>query len=524
YLTVPLCFNCSIRNFKNVNNLNKKLNNVAQLNCHVLNQSKLSVDGYYRQVRCFTSESKDNLECATLLEKSPSEFVTYLQKCKIKRCHIIYDRQSKKAKASHRELQELADYMNEESNEAFKDHEGIFFQVGMRSGCLLSAFLWNTTRGQAVGGIRLWRYKTVVDYLKDGLRLSHAMGIKSALAGLWNGGGKGIIAEPPENQHLVPDFRQKMFFDYGDFLTSLNGCFIPGDGAGICPQDIMLMYQRSRYVSHVSSDNGGLGNPSEYTAYGVVCAMEAALDFLDMGSLDGKTIAIQGTGNVATILIEDLLEKGVEHIYVTDCNQKRIDDVNDAFAQVGRDRLVTQKVPIDDNSVLAYPCDILSPCAVGNVLTKETIPQIHAKIVCGAANNQLGCDKDDELLAENGVTYIVDSLANRMGIVQCASEIYGRLPNDPAILRHFDKTWENSIYVMVKRILQTAKDENITPAVAATRIADTLNLEPNPIWPNRAHLIVESLVKDGWSEHNDFCRHRTSFPGTALQDGVECAA
>ncbi|XP_074645751.1 leucine dehydrogenase-like isoform X2 [Tubulanus polymorphus] len=342
------------------------------------------------------------------------------------------------------------------------------------------------------------------DYLKDGLRLALGMGIKSALAGLWAGGGKGVIAAPSDKSHIDPDFRQKMLYDYGDFLTSLNGCYIAAEDIGMNVADLNNVHHRTRYTTCISEDLGGSGNPSVATGKGVVAAMEGALDFMNLGDLEGKTIAIQGAGNVARVMIETLLKKCVKHIHVTDCNMLRVQDATDSFKDLAGGRLTVQKVPLDDLSVLSYPCDILSPCALGNVLTQETIPKIQAKIVCGAANNQLGCDDDNELLKDMGITYIVDFLANRMGIVNCANEAFGRLPDDPAIIRHFDHLWENSLFVMTKKMLQQASDENVTPATAAMEIAEKLSRELHPIWPGRSQSIIKSLVESGWHNGNDF--------------------
>ncbi|XP_071960874.1 leucine dehydrogenase-like [Antedon mediterranea] len=434
----------------------------------------------------------------SLLKLSPQNFIDYLKAENIRRLYLVFDPEEKAVKVSHPGLLEELKLFLLKDKVDFDEHEGIFMQLGKRTNCLLGAFIWRTNRGQACGGIRLWDYADMEAYLRDGLRLGQGMGVKSALAGLWAGGGKGVIQEPPSDNHKDPEFRTSLFYDYGEFLSSLNGCYVAAEDVGLNVSDLDNVHMFTRYTTCISEVKGGSGNPSIATGKGVVCAMEGALDYLNMGTLVGKRIAIQGAGNVATVIVEELLQKGVSHIYVTDCHQIRVTDMRNRFYPKYKDILQVEKVEIDDNSVAGYPCDIFSPCALGNVLNADTIPMINAKIVCGAANNQLGCPADNELLKERGISYIVDFLANRMGIVNCANEVYGRLPDDPAITRHFNKEWENSIFNITNKILKKAEDDNITPVEAANEIADKLSRELHPIWPNRSKQIIKSLVDNEW--------------------------
>ena len=143
--------------------------------------------------------------------------------------------------------------------------------------------------------------------------------------------------------------------------------------------------------------------------------------------------------------------------------------------------------------------DIVSPCAVGGTLNDETIPQIKAKYVIGAANNQLLDDqKHDVMLREYGKWYVPDFLANRMGIVNCSNEQYGRIEDDDAIERHLGKEYENSIYVMVGNVFKRSEKEGIATGDAANRIADELMTKEHPIWGHRPWSIVQSLIKTQW--------------------------
>ncbi|KAL1420692.1 hypothetical protein MTO96_004435 [Rhipicephalus appendiculatus] len=159
-----------------------------------------------------------------LLSLRPSELVDFLRCRGIQRCYAVCD-DGGTVRVSHPELQDLADWLNSGSEQQFRSHEAILMQLGLRTGCLMTAFLWRTDRGQAYGGIRLQPYSSVEQLLRDGLRQSTLLGIKAALAGVWLGGGKGIIPQPENRQHVQPEFRQALFFDYGDFLSSLNGCY-----------------------------------------------------------------------------------------------------------------------------------------------------------------------------------------------------------------------------------------------------------------------------------------------------------
>ncbi|XP_038054455.1 leucine dehydrogenase-like isoform X1 [Patiria miniata] len=444
----------------------------------------------------WTGSQDSDKPTGSILELQPNDFVDFLKEKKIRRCFVVYDSRAGEVRVSHPELEELVRFSREDRVD-YDNHEAVFLEVGARSGCLLGAFVWRTNRGQACGGIRLWDYANMEQYLRDGLRLAQGMGVKSALAGLWAGGGKGVVQQPRSGEHLDPDNRAKLFFDYGDFLSSLNGCYVAAEDVGLNVIDLDNVHMFSRYTTCISEDKGGSGNPSVATGKGVICAMEGALDFLHMGTLEGKRIGIQGAGNVSTIVVEELLKKNVSHIYVTDCHMNRVTDMRNRFPGV-TDILQVEKVPLDDNGVLAYPCDIISPCALGNILNADTIPTINAKIVCGAANNQLGSPEDNLLLKERGITYIVDYLANRMGIVNCANETYGRLPDDPAINRHFGREWDNSIFLMTKKMLKKAQSEDITPVEAANAIADKLSLELHPIWPQRSQQIIQALVDNNW--------------------------
>jgi glutamate dehydrogenase/leucine dehydrogenase len=402
--------------------------------------------------------------------------------------------------ASHPKLEALAEMLREDERD-YLEHEGLFFEVGPNSGALFGAFVHRTVRGQGAGGLRHWPYPTVEAFVRDGLRLAAGMTRKNALAGLWWGGGKGIICRRSDRDHRDPAYRAQVYGEYGDFVSSLRGCYVTAEDAGTTPPDMREVFAHTRHTTCVPPAVGGSGNPSGPTARGVIAAMEGALDELGLGTLEGKRVAMQGAGNVATFMMEGLLERGVAQVIATDINPDRITMLRERFSGQPVELRLNQA---GDTSIFAEACDIFAPNALGGVLNPENIAALQTKIVCGAANNQLLDDQRDmAALDARGITYVPDFLCNRMGIVNCANEQYGQVPNDPAIERHLERDWENSVFVVTKRVLASAKAEGISSAQAANQLADELSLEPHPIWGHRGAQIIAGLVNEGWAGSGD---------------------
>eukprot|EP00466_Bigelowiella_natans_P011312 jgi/Bigna1/87281/estExt_fgenesh1_pg.C_180157 len=234
--------------------------------------------------------------------------------------------------------------------------------------------------------------------------------------------------------------------------------------------------------------------------------MEGALAAEGMGTLKGKAIVIQGVGNVGRPMIGYLLEKGAASIIAGDVDESIVMKAKADYQDVPQVELRVLKSDEDKEQLWAEECDILSPCAYGAVLNETSIPKINAKIVCGAANNQLqDPHTHGELLLERKIVYVPDYVANRMGIVNCANESYGRVGSleelkDPAILRHLDNEWESGVYRTVGRVLALSKAEGIASNKAADRLADECLAQPHPIWGRRSQEIIDSLVQDAWHE------------------------
>ncbi|MBI5444864.1 MAG: Glu/Leu/Phe/Val dehydrogenase [Deltaproteobacteria bacterium] len=435
------------------------------------------------------------MDLSPLLEMSPVDFAGLLRGTGARRVWLSSEPETGEIRCSRPELRPLADFLADGCSD-FHAHEAIFLEVGPKTGVLFGAFIHDTRRGQAQGGVRYWRYERLEHFLRDGLRLSRGMTRKNALAGLWWGGGKGLIARRPGEEWRDPAYRETVFAEYSAFVSSLRGCYVTAEDVGTGPGDMAVIHRHTRFATSIPPGVGGAGNPSGATARGVVCAMEAALEFLELGDLSGKIVGMQGTGNVGSEMIAELLARGVRRILASDLSEERTRALSERFR--GAPLEIRVAAPGDDG-ILREPCDLLAPNALGGVLGPCTIGGIRARVVCGAANNQLlDEERDAAALAACGITYVPDFVANRMGIVTVANEQYGWIPGDPYVERHLDRDWENSIHAVTQRVLRLAGSEGITTAAAANRLADELAAVPHPLWGHRARVAISSLVEGAW--------------------------
>ena len=426
-----------------------------------------------------------------LLALSPLELCSFLREQGISRFHLVWDEVRERLVASHPVLEPLAEFFQNDTRD-FDRHEGLFVQVAPDTGTLQGAFVHRTCRGQAAGGVRFWTYDTVEEYLRDGLRLGKGMTQKNALAGIWWGGGKGVMARGTGEDPRDPAVRRRIYEEYGEFMSSLRGCYVTAEDVGTSVEDMAAVFSRTRFTTCIPAAVGGSGNPSAPTARGVVRGMEAALAHRGLGTLEGKTIAMQGLGHVGEPLVGYLHERKVAKIIGSDIDPTREAALRALFPALD---LEVHTVERGDCSIFTTAADILSPNATGAILNERTIPTIAAKIVCGAANNQLeDPERDDARLAERGILYLPDFLVNRMGIVNCADEQFGNLDDDPAFERHLGDAWENSIYNLSRRVLADAEQTDRTPHRVAVELADERSFEPHPLWGHRGPLIIRGLT------------------------------
>jgi glutamate dehydrogenase/leucine dehydrogenase len=427
---------------------------------------------------------------------SPADFCAWLSQVGIRRFYLVWDDSTGAVRASHPALEPLARMLQEDRRD-FDRHEGVFVQVAPDTGVLQAAVVHRTCRGQGAGGVRFWRYDTIEGFLRDGLRLSRGMTHKNALAGLWWGGGKGVMARDT-GRAGDPAARRRMYEEYGELMTSLQGCYVTAEDVGTSVADMAAVFSRTRFTTCIPPGLGGSGNPSVPTARGVVRGMEAALAHLGRGTLAGKTVAVQGLGHVGEPLLGFLRDQGVARVVGSDIDPSRGAALHALFPDLD---LEVRTVERGDNSILAEPADIVAPCATGGILNPRTIPALQAPIVCGAANNQLeDPERDDVLLQQRGILYLPDFLVNRMGIVNCADEQYGFVDPDPRIESHLGDSWDNSVYNLSLEVLQQAKATGATPARVALDLAEKRSREHHPLWGHRSVQIIRSLVASGWEK------------------------
>jgi leucine dehydrogenase len=429
-------------------------------------------------------------------KQSVKNFINILKENNIKHFHLVYDQKKKKVEASHKELQFLADFINSDDRD-FEKHEGMFFQLTPKYDVLQGAFVHRTKRGQAAGGVRFWQYENMENFLRDGMRLAKGMTHKNALAGLWWGGGKGVMVHNPDYNKEDKHYREYVYTEYGKLLTAIKGCYVTAEDVGTSVDDMENIYKTTRFTTCIPETKGGSGNPSEPTSRGVLAGMEAALAF-NGENLKGKTVAVQGMGHVAEPLIGHLFEKGVSKVIAADINSDVVHTLKEKFS---KNNLEARCVEKNDLSVLFEKCDIIAPCATGAVLNENTIPKIQSRIICGAANNQLeNHDRDDRAIADRGIIYVPDFLNNRMGIVNCANEQYGYTDDDEFIERHLKKDWNKGVYQTTLSVLKEAKETGKSTSEVAIKQATEMSMELHPIFGHRSLKIIQSLVRDKWFE------------------------
>jgi len=306
----------------------------------------------------------------------------------------------------------------------------------------------STALGPAVGGTRYWSYKTEDDAMTDALRLARGMTYKNALAGLPFGGGKSIILRDGK----APD-REQLFRAHGRMVNSLAGKYITAEDVGTSPADMEYILQETTYVGGLQ---GRSGDPSPHTARGVFRAMQAAANH-KWGSdeLAGKTVAIQGCGHVGYFLAGELAAVGAKLI-VADVDATKVKQVVDDH----------RAAAIASEEIYSAKADIFAPCALGGVLNDQTIPQLKATLVVGAANNQLLEPRHGDLLQQRGVLYAPDYAANAGGVINgCCREMLGW--DVPKTLAKTD-----AIYDTLLRIFAMADQEKIPTYQAADRLAE----------------------------------------------------
>ncbi len=299
----------------------------------------------------------------------------------------------------------------------------------------------------------MWSYEDSRAALRDVLRLSRAMTYKMAVADLALGGGKGVIMLPPHAQ-LSSERRHAGLLDFADTVAAVRGRYITAEDVGTSSRDMSVIAERTKHVAGLSRSRGGSGDPSPFTALGVEFAIRACCErVFGTDSLSGRSISVVGLGHVGSRLAKRCAKAGARLVLA---------DVDE-----GKRRLAEQLGGrwLSPERALEAETDVLAPCALGGVLTEESVPRLRCRIIAGAANNQLADDHVADLLTARGILWAPDFVANAGGVINIAEE--------------FEKNYNaansrrrvRAIADTLRRIFDDAESIGATPLTAAMELA-----------------------------------------------------
>jgi leucine dehydrogenase len=337
-----------------------------------------------------------------------------------------------------------------ETIEKHGDHEEVVICHNKDVGLKAFIAIHNTQLGPALGGTRMWNYKSDEEALVDVLRLSKGMTYKAAASGLNLGGGKAVIIGDPKIHKT-----EGMFRAFGQYVNSLNGRYITAEDVGTSVNDMEHVYAETPWVTGISKELGGSGDPSPYTAHGVLMGIKAtAKKMYQSDSIKGMRIAIQGLGHVGSHLADYLHEEGAELLLA---------DIDQAKVKVVQER-VGGKI-MNPDEILFTECDILAPCALGGLFDDKSIPKLKTKVIAGGANNVLVEDRHGAALKEMGILYAPDYVINAGGLMNVFVELEGYSPE--RAMAHTRKIYHNLL-----EIFEIAERENTSTNKAANRKAE----------------------------------------------------
>jgi len=314
----------------------------------------------------------------------------------------------------------------------------------------------DTTLGPALGGLRMWPYESEEDALFDVNRLSRGMTYKSAVAHTGLGGGKAVIIGEPSIKS------EALYLAMGRFVDSLGGSYITAEDMNTSVADLEIVRRATPYVTGLSREDGGSGNPSPYTAYGIYLGIRAALGWR-FGSDDpkGRTVSMQGIGAVGSALAKRLVDAGAT-VYASDRNAQRLQ-------QVAEDIGVQ---PVEEGEAIRMKADVFAPCAMGAILNDRSIPELQCEIVAGAANNQLLEPRHGEMLVERDILYAPDYVINAGGIINVSVEFADGGYDEKLALSSIER-----IPQALRELWTISKEENVSPGEAAERLAEKILAE-----------------------------------------------
>jgi len=286
------------------------------------------------------------------------------------------------------------------------EHEAVVFRRDVETGLRAVIAIHDTRLGPAAGGCRCWHYATENEALADALRLSRGMTYKNALADIPFGGGKSVIMGEAGKRPSEAQLRR-----FGCWIDELGGCYITAEDVGMRVADMRIIAWETAYVSGLGQSGIG-GDPSPATAEGVHHGLKAAVRRrLGVSSLRGVRIAVQGLGNVGFHLARRLSEEGA-HLVVADLDPERVSRAVSEFGAVA----------VAADAIAEQDVEVFAPCALGGVLSEESVERLRASVVAGSANNQLLTPEVAGMLADKGVLYAPDYVINAGGVISIAAE------------------------------------------------------------------------------------------------------
>jgi leucine dehydrogenase len=322
----------------------------------------------------------------------------------------------------------------------------LHFKVDPKTGMKAIIAIHSTKLGPALGGCRFIEYPDTNTAINDAMRLARGMSYKAASVNLPLGGGKSVIIKP---SHAYD--RDAYLHAFGEFIEELGGRYITALDSGTELRDMDIIAQHTPHVASLSIHNG---DPSPYTAKGIVRGIQAAVEFkLGKQSFAGLHIALQGVGHVGYLIAEQLHQMGA---------QLTVADIDSAHLERAVKNFGANVVNTAD--IHKIPCDVFSPCALGAVLNSQSIPELQTTIVAGAANNQLEHRHHGQSLHEKGILYATDYVINAGGLIFAASK-YLHTPQEQV-----DQQIEH-IYQSLTEIFTLAERENRPTSDVADSLA-----------------------------------------------------
>ena len=330
-------------------------------------------------------------------------------------------------------------------------YEQLVFCHDKATGLRAIVAVHDTTLGPALGGCRMYPYATEEEAIVDVLRLARGMTYKAAASGLNLGGGKSVIIGDPR-----ADKSEALFRSFGRYIETLGGRYIVAEDVGTSTEDANFIRVETSHVVGVDVTRGGSGDPSPFTALGVLQGMRACVEeVFGTASLEGRTVAVQGLGHVGYNLCRLLYGEGARLI-VTDVEGDAVARVVGEFGAKA----------VDPDEILTIPCDVFAPCALGAVIDDASVPGLRCRIVAGSANNVLAESRHGAALAERGILYAPDYVINAGGLINVADELegYNERRATKRVMRIEDR---------IRSILAISKRDGVPTNIAA----DTLALE-----------------------------------------------